>query len=482
MSLLIKKFLNLTAHSQTEAMKHNAREPKLVVAHFMVGNTAPYNPYDWEEDIRLASKHGIDGFALNVGKEDWQFDQVSACFEAAERSATNFKLFISFDMSSLGSSSLQDISLLKRYIQEFSCHSHYMHYNRKALVSTFAGENSLFGCPDCESGWMLVKDTLEEVCPIFFVPSFFIDPRRFRSMRCLDGAFNWNGCWPVHLSSDSPPEEIRHPKLLSDIEYLHNLRSSDGHRKTYMASVSPWFFTHYGEDSWNKNWIYRGDDWLLVRRWQQLIAMRDDIDIVQVISWNDYGESHYIGPIKGAQPNSESWVDGFDHTAWLHLCGYFAHAFKAEHKIPLISGTDFKTNEDCIFVWTRPHPRDAEAYADPVGRPRGWDLTEDVYWVVVLACAPAHVSLRCTGGDDDDLTSGMPIHNPDDMEVLSVNHRIPPGLSMISCPFIAGGRIRVQLLRRGEEVLNFYPRHFVFDARPKTYNFNAYVWMHPPSS
>ena len=28
---------------------------------------------------------------------------------------------------------------------------------------------------------------------------------------------------------------------------------------------------------------------------------------------DDYGESHYIGPIEGAQPMSEAWVNGFDH-------------------------------------------------------------------------------------------------------------------------------------------------------------------------
>ena len=28
---------------------------------------------------------------------------------------------------------------------------------------------------------------------------------------------------------------------------------------------------------------------------------------------DDYGESHYIGPIEGAQPMSESWVNGFSH-------------------------------------------------------------------------------------------------------------------------------------------------------------------------
>lgn len=41
-------------------------------------------------------------------------------------------------------------------------------------------------------------------------------------------------------------------------------------------------------------------------------------DMVEIITWNDYGESHYIGPIKGAQPMSNAWVDGFDHTGTLY--------------------------------------------------------------------------------------------------------------------------------------------------------------------
>jgi hypothetical protein len=57
-----------------------------------------------------------------------------------------------------------------------------------------------------------------------------------------------------------------------------------------MAAVSPWFFTHYGPDSWNKNWVYRSDNWLFNSRWEQLIAHRHDIDIVQIISWNGRGE------------------------------------------------------------------------------------------------------------------------------------------------------------------------------------------------
>ena len=51
--------------------------PKYVVAHFMVGNTYPYNQQSWLSDILLAHQNGIDGFALNVGRDPWQPQQVA---------------------------------------------------------------------------------------------------------------------------------------------------------------------------------------------------------------------------------------------------------------------------------------------------------------------------------------------------------------------------------------------------------------------
>lgn len=38
----------------------------------MVGNTFPYTLQDWKDDIALAHQSGIDGFALNMGRDDWQ--------------------------------------------------------------------------------------------------------------------------------------------------------------------------------------------------------------------------------------------------------------------------------------------------------------------------------------------------------------------------------------------------------------------------
>ena len=74
---------------------------------------------------------------------------------------------------------------------------------------------------------------------------------------------------------------------------------------------------HYGPQLWNKNWIYRADDWLWATRWEHLVQQRDKVTFAQVISWNDYSESHYVGAIDGVQPNSQGWVNGFDHQGTL---------------------------------------------------------------------------------------------------------------------------------------------------------------------
>ncbi|KAH9047309.1 glycoside hydrolase family 71 protein [Lactarius hengduanensis] len=409
---------------------------------FMVGNTYPYSSSDWEADMRLAQAHGFDAFALNVGREDWQKERVADCYATAQRLQTGFKLFLSFDMTSIPGDTEADAELLHQYVDLVGCHPNQFLYHRRALVSTFAGDQCKFGQTSIAEAWKFARSAMERVCPIHLIPALFVDPARYPVLTPVDGIFHWNGCWPIHLTPDSPREEVKCPALYTD---LHHLRHLGG--RTYMAAVSPWFFTHYGPDSWNKNWIYRGDDWLLVRRWEQLLAHRNAVDIVQVISWNDYGESHYLAPVRGAQPNSQAWVDGFPHTAWLALNAYFARAFK-EGRMPPVE-------RDKLFVWARPHPKAATA-PDTVPRPRDWQLAEDKFWVVVLARAPCIVLLAA--GDEQ----------PRRFRCLA-------GVSKLSCPLRTGHGMRAELVRDGVVVAQCHPQEYRFQAEPEVYNFNAYV-------
>lgn len=91
----------------------------------------------------------------------------------------------------------------------------------------------------------------------------------------------------------------------------------------------------------------------------------------------DYGESSYIGPIEGDQPNSQSWTNSFPHYGWLKMTRYYANAFK--------SGAYPAITEDNVYIWSRPHSKDAWA-PDYVGRPHNAD------WVCIYLAR--HIALH----------------------------------------------------------------------------------------
>ncbi|KAL4245352.1 Glycoside hydrolase family 71 [Abortiporus biennis] len=477
-------------------------DSKLVFAHFIVGNSHPYTFNDWVEDILKASRHLLDGFVLNVGRDDWQLDRVADCYEAARQfsrssNGRSFKLFISFDLAVIPGAEKEDVALLQQYIARFGRHPNQLVYKRGVVVSTFAGQDCTFGKNDLDSGWRFVKDLLEHVVerPIHFIPSFFIDPRRYSTMPWLNGYFHWNGGWPIHLKPSDPRSKIHNPSLDSDTEHLRHLEG-----KTYMAAVSPCFFTHYGEDSWNKNWIYRSDDHLLVRRWEHLINsnIADRIDIVQVISWNDYGESHYLSSPRypACQPNSNKWVDGFPHEGWLDLNAWFIHAFKLRQSLGGSQGTcntylamninrniSTRENKARIWMWGRPHLKGADASDDTVGKPKGWQLADDTFDIVVVSPYPDTFL---------EVTCGPPIshhrrvyRNLSPGRLHRFSHPMYPGFSMKATLRVG----RESSLQQSEDDIEAegvvvavcdsetYGFRFLHNFEVENYNFNSFVCM-----
>ncbi|KAG2001825.1 SEC14 cytosolic factor [Coprinopsis cinerea AmutBmut pab1-1] len=465
---------------------------KFVVAHHMVGNTFPYTKDDWLEDIQLAHASGIDGFALNTGREVWEPERIADAYQAALELGHNFKLFLSLDMASLPCNSHEDAAYLRRLVSQHASHPNQLMYNDKAFVSTFAGESCQFGHDNVVEGWkhqFTLHPELKE--RIYFVPSFFMDPARFGEFKdVMDGTFNWNSGWPIQVTTSFAREQLdklaeaapsessrvgRLPLLAnplqravsdligtvdSDNEHLEALnaltpdlnRRDDGgnlDRPAYMAAVSPWFFTHYGQDSFNKNFVFLADQHLYAKRWESLVESRDKFDIVQILTWNDFGESHYIGPIKGAQPNSEAWTDGMPHTAWLDLTSYYARAFK--------TGEYPKIEKDKIFMWSRPHSTEAES-PDPVPKPDNFELMEDAIWAVVMTTKPSTVVLSTS-------------------PTSRTFFQVPAGVSKLSVPITPGGTMRGTIERDGAVIVDLHPssEEFTFQGSPQSYNFNVFV-------
>ncbi|WWC90609.1 uncharacterized protein L201_005545 [Kwoniella dendrophila CBS 6074] len=406
---------------------------KQLYAHHMVGNTYSYTQATWLDDIALASSVGIDGFALNYGSDSWQPARISDAYAAAS-AAGNFKMFLSMDVSALGCGSAGDAQNLVKTIATYANSTAQAKVNGKVLVSTFAGESCQFGQGSYQNGWNYFDSLWNNTgIDIYFVPATFADIGTYSSSKWMDGEFNWNSGWPM---SNKPLDTS------SDQSYMSALNPKQG----YMAAVSPAFFTYYSPSSWNKNWIYRSDDWLLARRMEQIISQRNQFNLAEIISWNDYGESHYIGPIRKDQPNSQGWTNGMPHTAWLEVIRYYAPAFKTG---------SYPSSADQLVLWSRPHPKSAVPTSPSMSRPTGADNTDDLLYVWVVLKSPATLTVN----------SGS--------NVASWN--LQAGVNKVSVKSAAGS-IGAEIIRNGSTVKSYDSTgSFSYTLTPSDYNFNYFV-------
>lgn len=417
----------------------SATGTKAVYAHHIVGNTYTYSQADWANDISLAKTAAIDGFALNLGSDSWETTSVAYAYAAAKADGA-FKLFFSLDMTSLSCSSAADALTLSALIAKYASNTAQAQYKGRTLVSTFAGDSCLFGQGSALNGWNLVRSNLlKSNVTIFFVPSIWSDPATFNTpaMAWLDGELNWNSGWPTGMDASDV-------STASDQTYMAGLGT-----KAYMPAISPAFFTYYGPNSYNKDWIYRSDDWLLAQRFEQVVQMRNKVDFTEIISWNDFGESHYIGPLAPAQdqPNSTGWTNGMPHTAWLTLIKLYATAFK--------TGVYPAPATDGVWLWTRPHAADATATNPTNAKPTRWQYTDDnLYAVAVLTSA---ATVKVYSGTN------------------SATLALPAGVSKISIANMPGA-IGATVVRNGATVKSIDSTgQFAWVATPIDYNYNYFV-------
>ncbi|KAJ7812330.1 glycoside hydrolase family 71 protein [Mycena olivaceomarginata] len=133
--------------------------------------------------------------------------------------------------------------------------------------------------------------------------------------------------------------------------------------------------THYGDDTYNKNWIFYSD-WLYQSRWDEILTR------------NDFGESHYIGPL-----HDDDWSvyaggsgdTGFPHDAWRDVAKVYISAFKSGASSPTVT-------TDKLVYYYRPTPKDTPC-SDDIGRPNGWQYDDDLVFVIAMLVSPGTVTI-----------------------------------------------------------------------------------------
>ncbi|KAI5798143.1 glycoside hydrolase [Pyronema domesticum] len=342
------------------AMASNERK---VFAHYMVCLTYGQTASDWALDISTAKAAGIDGFALNAGPNDSFGDQqLDLAYKAAE--AAGFKVFVSFDMGCCGA---WDINKVVRWINAYKGSTAQYKVNNVPFVSTFEG-------PTWADQWANVRS---QTGGIYLVPDWSsLGPNGIAGqLGKIDGAFSWEA-W-----ANTPG-----PKTTdADRAYRSTLGS-----KSYMMGVAPFFYTNIAD--YNKNW-YWGPETLWFDRWEQVLQIMPDF--VQIISWNDYGESHYIGNSRESSiiPQAKRYASGIPHDGLRMVLPYYIASYKAGARVSI-------PNEGAVF-WYRTSPKnagnDGGTTYGPSGTTKAIDAINDVVYVMTLSNTDTSVFVTIGG-------------------------------------------------------------------------------------
>ncbi|KAG0605457.1 hypothetical protein M758_9G060900 [Ceratodon purpureus] len=301
MACLIRSLLLLLT-TTIACFRHGAMaEYPKVFAHYMQYADVDISVY--KNEIELAQSKGIDAFALNTNV--WRQPLADRMYQAAQELGSNFKLFFSADMhidSNGQRLSSQDLQAMLA----FHSHPNQMYIDGKALFTSWLGNDTNWNDVFQEAGG---KDLF------FFIPFFPTDgsPSGVRSMLqqwggTIDGLFSWDtSAWNMDGSLDR--------------NYLSACNDTG---KTYMASVSPWFFTTSNDCKVKAN--YEGPK-LWLTKWKEMIDL--SVPLVEIVTWNDWVESSYVASIFPGQGDAASAVSAFPHEAFLELGSYFIDWYKS---------------------------------------------------------------------------------------------------------------------------------------------------------
>ncbi|KAI0541346.1 glycoside hydrolase family 71 protein [Xylaria digitata] len=389
---------------------------KSVYAHFIVGIVEKYTLDDWKTDIAQAQAIGIDGFALNCAPErvdNYTPKQLANAYQAAEE--LDFKMFISFDFAYWNAGDTEDIIEIVR------------NYNDGAIVSTFVGDSM---------DWNAVKNELPDqkitALPNIQDPSFLAN-----AQTGLDGAFSWYA-WPTDGGNSIIPGPM---STVWDDRFIENLAG-----RPYMAPVSPWFFTHFN----SKNWVFICEDQPNLR-WEQMLALKPAL--VEIVTWNDFGESHYISD---SQPNhsddgSSAWATGYPHAGFRTLWAPYIAAYKSGAEKPTVES-------DQLVYWYRTTPKDTVCTSDALGPPDGIEYLADVVFVATMLTEPAELTVTSGGNAPATVTV--------DAGILTTNFTMGVGQQSFS------------VSRNGVEILSGTSEKDIASSC-ETYNYNPYVGVLP---
>jgi len=456
--------------STVHALK--AADQRYVVAHWLVPMW-----YDSEseiinytalivDDINALMEAGIDGLTYDCFGSSTQLDYCGAVVNgwsqiADAMRATNFQVFISFDMSGSNAThpptNLPAEALVASMLAIVN-NTHYFKVDGKPVLTTYSGQ--VLG----NSWWneSVIQPLLKAGMAIQFVPNFDRNNtnggsdsiatyrRVVAEFPSIQGAFNWLApAAPPFYPSDSG--NIGENYWYSLLDYNSNYATALSEAgKFYLWPVMP---TNYDECHSARQYTETKGGLGLASQWEAIMGNLSLAPVVYLLTWNDYTEGTFFSPTTfDPLPTQAHGGQTLQHIGYYELQKYFIFWFKNQFR-PFIT-------RDAVFFFHRLQPVAANASNDtcPIHQPgppgKGsqiWgDIGDEIYITTALT-SPATL-LVISGG-------------------YSSSYSVPAGLSTISAPFYPGTQ-EILLRREGTTVLEVFSA--AITANPKTYNYNVF--------
>lgn len=264
-------------------------------------------------------------------------------------------IFISFDMND--ALKPWDVQTVSGWINQYKDSPAQFAVDGKPFVSTFEGVYFA-------DSWAEVEKTVGD---IYLIPdwSSLGAAGVADHLDKIDGAFSWDA-WSKTAGGKT---------TVADLDYVSTL----GSEKSYMMGVSPFFYTNLPQ--WEKNWLWASDS-LWYDRWNQVLQVMPDF--VEIITWNDFGESHYIGSQMREEAiveNADRYVKDVPHAGLRDILPYYIASYKAGKRV--------QVEEDVAVFWYRQTAKDvgddAGTTCDNSGDVSAKECVKDAVYIMTIS-------------------------------------------------------------------------------------------------
>lgn len=323
---------------------------------------------------------GFDAFAINLNAEALNSNWAERCTDRlfAAAAEAGFKCFISMDLDRADDSTRNQFS---NYVNKYMKHDAYYKRDGRPFLSTFSvGSTS-------PNNWPGFLRGLNNGNGVYFMPEpdnvegYYAynqpagSPQFWNSWApVVDGVFSWETAWTKDGKTNVSTSDWDEP------------HAAEAHKRdlSYMVPMSSLQYKHWVQGGRNDVW-YRVGEVNLPERMTQVLSMDPQPDLAEVITWNDSGESHYIGTVHtdGQIPAFAEYSNEeiYSHVAWQPLYHSFNDAFKrgvdARGMRPMEQGKDYVG-----AMWYRSVTTNANCRDRPSG---AQDAKDALNWAVIVA-------------------------------------------------------------------------------------------------